>query len=156
MKIDWKRLIISLIISLGTGGLSALLISDNISIYKTINKPPFAPPAILFPVVWTLLYLLMGISSYLIWTAKNNNQEKANALFVYGIHLAVNFLWPIIFFNLRAFLFAFIWILLLLFLIITVLILFKKISKTAALLLLPYLAWVTFATYLNLAIFILN
>lgn len=156
-KIQWKYLLISLAIPLGIGALSALLTMGSFKgFYSTITTPPLNPPSILFPIVWTILYLLMGISSYLVYVSYASKATKRSALEIYFFQLLVNFVWPIIFFNYRLFLVAFVWILLLIFLVVFMIIRFFKASKTAALLQIPYLLWITFASYLNLAIFILN
>ncbi|MBQ3022477.1 MAG: tryptophan-rich sensory protein [Clostridia bacterium] len=156
----WKKLkpyVISVLIALGVGGLSALLTSGNMNIYDKIISPPLSPPGILFPIVWTVLYTLMGISSALVYAkGKEEDIDTSSALGIYLIQLAVNFFWSIIFFNLQAYLFAFIWIILLWILIITMIKRFYEISPLAAYLQIPYLLWVTFAAYLNLAIYILN
>ena len=156
----WKKIkpyIISVIISLGVGGLSAFLTRGNMDLYDRIVVPPLAPPGALFPIVWTLLYTLMGISSAKIYIeGKNGNASVQDALKVYALQLVVNFFWSIIFFNMEAFLFAFIWILLLWALIVIMIRKFSRIDSVSAWLQVPYLLWVTFAAYLNLAIYILN
>ncbi len=153
MKIQWKELIICLVIPLAVGGLSALLTRNSMETFKSISKPSLSPPGWLFPVVWTFLYILMGIASYLVLTSGKPDRK---ALTVYGIQLAFNFLWSIIFFNLELYLFAFIWLVLLWLLILKTAILFHQISKPARYLMLPYLLWVTFAGYLNYSIYLLN
>lgn len=153
MKIDWKKLLTSIAIPLIIGGLSALITSGSMANFETINKPTLSPPAWLFPVVWTILFTLMGIASYLVATSKKPN---GTALIFYGLQLFFNFFWSIIFFNLEAYLFAFIWLVILWVLILITTVLFYKISKPAGLLMLPYLLWVTFAGYLNFAIYLLN
>lgn len=156
----WKKIkpyVISVAIALGVGALSALFTRGNMDIYDRIQTPPLTPPGILFPIVWSILYTLMGISSAIIHTkGKDENIPVYDALRIYAIQLAVNFFWSIIFFNLEAFLFAFLWILLLWVLIIVMIKKFYEIDKTAAYLQIPYLLWVTFAAYLNFAIFLLN
>lgn len=156
----WKRLkpyIISILIALGTGGLSAFLTKNSMEVYKNINQPPLAPPMILFPIVWFILFILMGISSAIIYTQRSTNPREAlSGLIIYGLQLIVNFFWSIIFFNMQAYLFAFIWLLLLWVLIIMMILQFRKISHLAAYLQIPYLLWVTFAGYLNIMIFLLN
>ncbi|MBE7043676.1 MAG: tryptophan-rich sensory protein [Ruminococcaceae bacterium] len=122
--------------------------------FAQLNQPPLSPPGWLFPVVWTILYTLMGISSYLI--QQSDSPDKNTALRLYGIQLAVNFFWPILFFRFQAYLLSFFWILLLWVLIIVMIVQFYKIKPIAGLLQIPYLLWVTFATYLNLAIYLLN
>lgn len=155
MKIDWKKLIISILIPLAVGGLSALLTMGSMQEFATLNKPPLSPPGWLFPVVWTVLYILMGIASYLVSTSSKPYRSRT-ALTVYAIQLVFNFFWSIIFFNLEWYLFAFIWLVALWILIIITAVLFYRISKPAGYLMIPYILWVTFAAYLNLAIFILN
>lgn len=156
----WKKLkpyIISILIALGTGGLSAFLTKNSMEVYKNINQPPLAPPMILFPIVWLILFILMGISSAIIYTQRSTNPREAlSGLIIYGLQLIVNFFWSIIFFNMQAYLFAFIWLLLLWVLIIMMILQFRKISPLAAYLQIPYLLWVTFAGYLNIMIFLLN
>lgn len=153
-KIDWKALIISLLISFGVAGLSAFLTMKNMDIYKQLVQPPLAPPGFLFPIVWTILFALMGISAYMVY--KSGGEKVGSALAVYGLQLVFNFFWTIIFFNVRNYLFAFIWLIALLILIATMIIKFYDINKTAGLLQIPYFLWVMFAGYLNLAIYLLN
>ena len=157
MIIKIKPYIISVLIALGVGGLSAFFTRNSMDLYSTINTPPLSPPSILFPIVWTILFLLMGISAAMIYTDTNASQlSKKSALSTYALSLIVNFFWSIIFFNFRAFLFAFIWLLLLLFLIVRTIMKYYKINPTAAYLQIPYLVWVTFAGYLTFAIWLLN
>lgn len=152
-----KPYIISILIALGVGALSAFLTRNNMDLYSEIITPPLAPPAILFPIVWTILYILMGISAAMIYTQKSAPiKERSGALATYFSSLVVNFAWSIIFFNFRAFLFAFIWLLFLLYLIIKTIIEYKKINPTAAYLQIPYAVWVAFAGYLTFCIWILN
>ena len=143
-------------IPLLVGGLSALLTNGAMQSFDKINKPPLSPPGWLFPVVWTLLYVLMGIASYIIYTAKYSAGLAGNALLFYLLQLIFNFFWSIIFFNWEAYLLAFIWLLVLLALIIVTTVKFYRISKPAAYLMLPYIIWVAFAGYLNLGIYLLN
>ncbi len=153
MKIQWKKLIFCIVLPLAVGGLAGLLTRSSMETFQSINKPALSPPGWLFPVVWMILYILMGIASYLVLTSGKPNRP---ALAVYGIQLVFNFFWPIIFFNLEAYLFSFIWLAVLWILIITTMILFFRISKPAGYLLLQYLLWVTFAGYLNFYIYLLN
>ncbi len=156
MKI-FKTYLIAILIPLAVGGLASLLTSGSMMMYDEIVKPPLAPPPILFPIVWTILYILMGIGSARVYLKKEAMpREVTNALKTYVLQLGFNFFWSLIFFNLRAFLFAFIWLIALWGLIIIMLFKFYKIDKPAAIINIPYLLWVTFAAYLNLAIFILN
>ena len=152
-----KPYVISILIALAVGGASALLTMGNMEIYSEIRTPPLSPPSILFPIVWTALYILMGISAAMIYTDKNSKEkEKKEALVPYASSLIVNFAWSIIFFNFRAFFVAFIWLLLLLYLIIKTVIEYRKINPLAAYLQIPYAIWVSFAGYLNLGIWLLN
>lgn len=153
-KINIKKLAKCLGISLGVGALSALFTMFGMDSFEKAVKPPLTPPSFLFPIVWTILFILMGISSYIV--CNSDSENRTTALSVYGIQLAVNFFWPIFFFNLEAYLFSFIWIILLWILIIVMIVQFNKISKVAALLQIPYLLWVTFAAYLNFGIYLLN
>lgn len=152
-----KPYAISILIALSVGGLSAFITRNNMDLYDEIITPPLAPPAILFPIVWTILYVLMGISAAMIY--KENSapfNERSSAIAIYASSLVVNFAWSIIFFNFKAFLFAFIWLLFLLFLIVKTIIAYKKIKPIAAYLQIPYAVWVAFAGYLNFAIWLLN
>ncbi|MBR5529505.1 MAG: tryptophan-rich sensory protein [Oscillospiraceae bacterium] len=156
MKLDWKKLLLALAIPLGVGALSALLTGGSMANYGNLNRPPLSPPGWLFPVVWTILYLLMGYASYRIWVSDAPEKRKKSALRTYLAQLAVNFLWPLIFFGLQWRLLAF-WVILLLWVLIYFTIKkFSKIDELAADLLLPYILWVTFAAYLNLGAFLLN
>jgi len=152
-----KHYIISIAIALAVGALSAFLTRNNFNIYRYINKPAFSPPALLFPIVWTILYVLMGISSARIWIQKSNHPyEVMDALLSYALQLILNFFWPIIFFNMQTFLFAFIWLVVLWTSILKMIFKFSMLDKTAAYLNIPYVLWVTFAGYLNFMIYLLN
>lgn len=151
-----KPYIISILISLGVGGLSAFLTRNNMNIYSEVTMPPPELPSILFPIVWTVLYILMGIGAAMVYTAPQVPSKKKAALTVYGISLGVNFLWNIVFFNLRAFMVAFIILLLLLALIVKTIFSYLKIYPPAAYLQIPYALWVIFAGYLNFGIWWLN
>ena len=156
MKIKWKELIISLIIPLAVGGVSGFLNRDSMKSFESLNQPPLSPPGRLFPVVWTILYVFMGIASYLVYTSYATKRQKDTALTAYGVQLFFNFVWSFLFFNFGLYTFSFIWILILLALIILTAVLFSKISKPAAYLMIPYILWVSFAAYLNLGVAILN
>jgi len=153
LKIEWKKLIISIFVPLAVGGVSTLLTKNGMESFETIIKPPLSPPAWLFPVVWTALYILMGVACYLVWTTP---KKEPNALFYYGIQLFFNFFWSIIYFNIKNYLFAFIWLLLLWAAILITTVKFYRTKKAAGYLMIPYLLWVTFAGYLNLGIYFLN
>ena len=148
MKIRNKSVfIISILIPLAVGSISAL-ISGNMSSYTALNKPAFSPPGYIFPIVWTILYILMGISSY--------SPNKAKALLIYGIQLFFNFCWSILFFGFNLYLLAFIWLIALIFIIIIMIREFYAVTPLAAYLQIPYLIWCIFAAYLNLFLFIMN
>lgn len=153
-NINFKRLIISVLISLGTGVAAGLITRNGTADYTFLDKPSFAPPGWLFPLVWGILYILMGISAYLIYESVCTN--RTNALKVYALQLGVNFFWPIIFFSFKLYFFAFIWILFLWVLILLMIVSFYRCNKLSAYLQIPYLIWVTFATILTYAVAIMN
>lgn len=155
-KIKWKLFIPALLLPLAAGGLAALLTGGAMDSYSQVQRPPLSPPGWVFPVVWSMLYLLMGLASYLVLTAPVSGERKERALSFYALQLAVNFAWPVIFFKLSAYGWAFFWLLLLLLLALAAQLLFKHISAAAGKLLLPYLLWLFFALYLNLGVWILN
>lgn len=157
MKQKIRIYAVSIAISLGIGVASALLTRNNMDIYSLVKTPPLSPPSILFPIVWTILYVLMGISAAMVFTTKTASlKERKEALNVYGLSLFFNFFWSIIFFNIKAYFFAFIWLIVLLILIIFTIVRYNKINRTAAYLQIPYALWVTFAGYLNAGIWLLN
>lgn len=148
---------IAIAIPLAVGILSALITMNDMQIYGEVRVPPLAPPAILFPIVWTVLYVLMGVSSGMIWLRREQHPTDARqGLVYYAISLVFNFAWSIFFFQLRLFLFSFFWLLALLYLIIRTILSYDKVYSTAAYLQIPYLFWVSFAGYLNFAIWFLN
>ena len=154
-EIQWKKLLVCIVVPLVVGALSAFF-SGGMGDFERGNQPPLSPPGWLFPVVWTILYTFMGISSYLILTSEAEKEEIQNALSIYAYQLTVNFLWPTFFFNFRWFFFSFLWLLLLIFLVAAMIREFYKISKSAAYLNIPYLIWLLFAGYLNFTIWWLN
>ena len=151
-----KSLIKSIFIPLAVGAVSGFISMNAMDDFALASKPPLSPPGWIFPVVWTVLYILMGISSYLVNNSDAPKEEIKKANLVYGISLVFNFFWSIIFFNLKQYLFAFLWLLALLFLVIYTVYLYFGISKTAAYLQIPYIIWLLFAAYLNFGIFLLN
>ena len=156
----WQKLkpyIISATATLAVGGLSAFLTKDNMDIYETAKTPPLSPPSWLFPVVWTVLYVLMSVSfTRVLLERKYSPRMKRNAVLIYVLNLFFNFMWSIFFFNCRAFLFSFVWLVLLWLIIFATTVNFYRTDKTAGYLLIPYLLWVTFAGYLNAGIYVLN
>lgn len=160
-KINVIKLIIAIAIPLAIGMLSSFITKDAMMSFNAMNKPPFAPPGILFPIAWTILYILMGISSYIIYAydAQNDTSSlnlKNKCLLLYAIQLIFNFFWSIIFFKFKLYIFAFVWLVILWILVFKLMKESKKISKVASYLSIPYLAWMAFASYLNIGIIILN
>ena len=152
----WLKLIFAILISQLAGIIGSLFtITSTKSWYTTIIKPSFNPPNWIFGPVWTLLYLLMGISLYLILTTKKSKNRKIG-LYLFFTQLVLNTLWSILFFGLQSPLFAFIEIIILWLAILLTIIYFYKINKKASYLLIPYILWVTFAAILNLSIYSLN
>ena len=155
MKINWKRLLLCLAIPLAVGGLGALL-AGGMSDYGAMVKPPLSPPGWVFPVVWSILYLLMGYASYRVVESGAPKEDIRKALTLYGLQLAANFLWPLLFFGAGWFLLSFFWLIALWVLIFLTLRTFSRIDETAGNLLIPYILWVTFAVYLNFGIYLFN
>ena len=150
-----KPYAVSILLTLAVGGLSGFLTSMGMDSFDALTKPPLTPPSFLFPIVWTVLFILMGVGAARIFMTEPT-AARNRALIVYVVQLAVNFFWSIIFFNLQAYGFAFFWLILLWVLILTMIYLFCKVDKPAALIQIPYAIWVTFAGYLNLMIWLLN
>lgn len=160
-KINVIKLIVAIAIPLAIGMLSSFITKDAMMSFNAMKKPPLAPPGILFPIVWTILYILMGISSYIIYAydAQNDTSSlnlKNKCLLLYAIQLIFNFFWSIIFFKFKLYIFAFAWLIILWILVFKLMKESKKISKVASYLLIPYLVWMAFAAYLNIGIIILN
>lgn len=151
-----KKFIVCVAIPLLVGAVSGFLSQNSKEVFATLTKPPLSPPSYVFPIVWTILFVLMGIASYLVLTSGAEEEEVQSALQVYGLQLVVNFFWSIFFFRFGWYAFSFAWLVLLWFLILRTIKAFYPISKISAYLLMPYLAWVSFAGYLNLAIAYLN
>lgn len=156
MKTDVKKLLLCIAIPLLVGGIAGLLTSTGTQAFATMEKPPLTPPAVVFPIVWIILYTLMGISSYLIWIKDDGSASASKAKSLYFYQLVVNFLWSFFFFNFQWYFFSFLWILLLWFLVAGMIKSFAPISKVAAYINIPYLIWLTFAAYLNLGVWWLN
>lgn len=151
-----KALIICLLIPLAVGGLAAWLTMDSMAQFAALAQPPLSPPGWVFPVVWTILYLLMGWASFLIWKSGAPQAAKKRALGLYGAQLAVNFVWPLLFFRAGLYGFALIWLVILLVLVAETMLAFGRIDRRAAWLLAPYILWLLFATYLNAGVWMLN
>ena len=155
-KLNYKTLGICILIPLAVGGLSALFTMGSMQDFAALKQPPLSPPGWLFPVVWTVLFVLMGIASYLVLETASGVEAKKNAFKAYFLQLGFNFMWSIIFFTLGAYEVAFVWLLALLALIVITTVKFYNINRYAAIFMLPYILWVSFAGYLNLAIAYLN
>ena len=155
-SINYKILLPAVALPLLLGALAAFLVKDGFGLYAMLYKPLLAPPGALFPVVWFILYVLMGVASYLVINSEASSQRKKRALKLYGAQLVLNFLWPILFFGMEAFGLALVCALLLFLAVILCYVLFAHISQTAGLLLLPYIIWLLFAVYLNMGVLLLN
>lgn len=150
MKI--KRFIVSILFPILLGSVIGLFIQNGIETYRMLEKPFFAPPKIVFPIAWTILYFLMGVSFYRILDKKGNERAKK----YYFLQLFVNLLWPIFFFVFQFRLFSFFWLLLLIFLVLKMIFLFYQKDSCSAYLQIPYLLWLIFAALLNFSVFYLN
>lgn len=156
MKKNWKVYAFWIALAEGVGALAGWLTRDGIAHYsQTVIQPPLSPPAFLFPIVWTILYALMGIGAARVYLTPASN-ARSRGLLLFLVQLAFNFLWSIVFFNLRAYGFAFFWLIALWLLILWMTASFYQVDKTAALLQIPYLLWVAFACYLNFGVWMLN
>ena len=156
MKIRWKTLIFNLAVPLITGAVSGFLTRSAMQQYGQLNQPPLSPPSAVFPVVWTTLFLLMGISAYLLTMKRSDGLKSFDLPAVYWIQLIVNFIWPLIFFNLAIYGIALAWLILLIILVIYMTFQFHDITPAAGWLQVPYLLWLIFAGYLNAGIWLLN
>lgn len=152
--IKLKPLLINILIPLAVGGLSAYLTMDSMEIYQGLRQPPLSPPSWLFPIVWAILFLLMGIAAYLVWMRDSTGRN--GALVLYALQLAFNFGWTLIFFNAQNYGLAFFWLIALWVLILLTTIRFFKENRAAGWLMIPYLLWAAFAGYLNAGVWLLN
>ncbi len=152
--IKGKLLLFCLAVPLAAGGISGFLIRDSTAAYAEMERPPFSPPGVVFPIVWTVLYLLMGVSCYI--AARVPRRPKRAVFALYALQLAVNFLWPLVFFCQKELLLAFVLLVLLWGLVLLMIFAFSALDRKAALLQIPYLLWLTFAGYLNWGIYLLN
>ena len=153
---DRKAYLCWIVLTEAVGALSGWLTKDGAKFFnEVVTKPPFSPPAAVFPVAWFILYLLMGIGAARIYL-QPASETRSRALFLYAVQLAFNFLWSIVFFNFRLYLFSFIWLILLWMLILAMTLTFRKLDVPASRMQIPYLLWVLFAGYLNLGVWVLN
>lgn len=154
-NIDYKKLILYIVITIVIGNLPSIFIFNEISsVYDLINKPPLSPPGILFPIIWLILYILMGISYYIV--IKKGEKYSGEVKLIYFLQLIINALWTPIFFYFKQYFLAFTWILMIIVLVIFMITKFYKIDKKAAYLQLPYIVWLIYAAYLNFGVFVLN
>lgn len=156
MNIYPKKLTKSIAIPLLIGGAAGFLTQNGMDTFQTLNQPPLTPPSVVFPIVWTTLYVLMGISFYLVSVGSNSPEDFAQARRIYLIQFLLNFLWPFFFFNFGWFLFSFFWLIALWISVFIMIKQFADVSKAAAYLNIPYILWLTFAGYLNLGVWWLN
>ena len=156
MKTTWKTYLFWILLAQAVGALSGWLTRNQVELYQTvICQPPASPPAFVFPIVWTILFTLMGIGAARIYSSPASN-ARSRAMLLFFIQLAFNFFWSILFFNLQNFGLAFIWLIALWGLVLLMILSFREVDKAAAQLQIPYFLWVTFAAYLNLGVWRLN
>ncbi|MBK1809052.1 tryptophan-rich sensory protein [Clostridium sp. YIM B02505] len=155
-KFNIGDLLISILITLGGGLIIGFITNNADKQYVNLNKPLFAPPGWVFPIVWSILYILIGIAAYRIYELNKQGKNTKNALVYYSIQLILNFLWPIIFFKLQLYGVAFIELVVLLIFIFITSIKFFKVDRVAGFLMLPYILWSLYASILNLFVWIMN
>ena len=151
LKKETKKLITCIAVPLATGAVSGFFTRNGMKVFARLDKPPLSPPGWLFPIVWTILFIMMGTASWLV-ASRPESKARNQALTLYGIQLAVNFLWPFFFFGAGWYTFALLWLLLLWGLVYWCICVFAGFSKKAVYLMIPYIIWLTFAGYLNLFI----
>lgn len=149
-------LIGSIAVPVIVGSLSAVLTSSSMKQYNAMPKPPMAPPAYLFPIVWTILYIMMGVAFYYVWTTEADEGLRDRAVMYYAIQLGMNFFWSILFFSLSLYLFSYFWLLGMLLITVLCTVCFFRIRIISGVMMLPYILWLSFASYLNCAAYILN
>ena len=155
-KSNWKVYAFWIVLAEAIGALSGWLTRKGVKVYNaTVEQPPLSPPSIVFPIVWGILFVLMGIGAARIYLAPASN-ARSRSLLLFLVQLVFNFFWSIIFFNWQAFGFASLWLIALWVLILLMILSFRKVDKPAAWMQIPYLIWVTFAAYLNLGVWLLN
>ncbi len=155
-KVTWQSYLFWIVLTEAVGALAGFLTREATKRYNTaIIKPTLSPPPIVFPIVWAILYALMGVSAARIFDAEPS-ADRTRARRLFWLQLLFNFFWSIIFFNLQAFGFAFAWLAALWVLIVLMILAFYRVDPLSALLQIPYLLWVTFAGYLNLGVWMLN
>lgn len=162
MKTDGKQkvrvfaLIASILTPLAVGAFSAFLTAEDMKLYGSVNRPPLAPPGWAFPIVWTLLYVVMGLASYMVFVSDAEPCRKRGALTVYAVQLAMNFFWSTLFFTYARYLLSLIWLMIMWLLILDCAVRFYRIRHAAGLMMGGLLIWTTFAAYLNLAWYVMS
>lgn len=154
IKFNLKQFLLWAVPPILLGFLSSALSGNPAEIYESLNKPPFSPIPEIFPIIWTVLYIVMGVSAYLI--SRSDSPHRPRAQIFYLIQLFLNFFWPIIFFSERSYFLAFIWLVLLFVFVVIMSWEFFKVNRTAAFLQLPYLLWLIYASYLNFGVYLYN
>lgn len=155
-KLSPGLLAVAVVIPLCIGGLAAMLTGDMMKEYFFLNKPPLSPPGWVFPLVWTLLYVMMGIASYLVMDSGADRNLIVKAFIFYGIQLLLNFFWSILFFNFSLYLVAFVELIAMWVTVMITAVLFFRVSTSASVLMVPYILWLSFAAYLNFAVYKLS
>lgn len=153
--INLRKIISSLVLTLGGGFLVGILSGGMDGIYQSLNTPPLSPPGAVFGIVWTILYIMMGIALYRIRILPDS-KDKSAAISFFGLQLAANFIWPLLFFAMRLFCFSAVWLGILLILVSVTIIYFFRLDKVSAILMIPYLLWCVFALYLNIGVCVLG
>ena len=156
MNIDKEKLAISILIPLAIGAVSGFLTRNAMKAFDLLDQPALTPPDWVFPVAWSILYILMGIAAYLVYQQGAEKPAVRQALRLYAVQLVFNFLWTFFFFQFEWFLFSFIWLVALWVQVLILVFKFREIHRTAGNLLIPYLLWLTFAAYLNFGVYLLN
>lgn len=155
-KSTWKTYAFWIVLAEAVGALSGWLTRKGVKVYNaTVKQPPLSPPSMVFPIVWGILFALMGIGAARIYLAPASD-ARSRSLLLFLVQLAFNFFWSIIFFNLQAFGVACLWLIVLWVLILLMILSFRKVDRPAAWLQVPYLLWVTFAAHLNFGVWLLN
>ncbi len=154
MVFKWKSFLYSFVITFLFAVLGGIVTYIGMAKFQKVVQPPLSPPTFLFPVVWSILFLLMAIGATLVYDSDDSSSPKA--LFVYTIQLTMNFWWCVLFFGFGLYFVSFIWLLLLLLAVFIMTVLFYRVSKTAGLLQIFYIVWLLFAAYLNFGVWFLN
>ena len=155
-KPTWKTYAFWIVLAEAVGAFSGWLTRKSVKIYNAaVKQPPLSPPSIVFPIVWRILFILMGMGAARIYLSPAS-KARSRSLLLFLVQLAFNFFWSIIFFNLQAFGFAFLWLIALWILILLMILSFREVDQPAAWLQIPYLLWVSFAVYLNFGVWLLN